>query len=31
VSDELYRKQPVEFDAFGFETILKGERQFEVI
>ena len=31
ISDELYRKQPVEFDAFGFETILKGERQFEVI
>lgn len=31
VSDELYRKQPVELDAFGFEAILKGERQFEVI
>ncbi len=31
VSDELYRKQPVESDAFGFETILKGERQFEII
>lgn len=31
VSDEWYRKQPVESDAFGFETILKGERQFEVI
>lgn len=31
ISDELYRKQPVEFDAFGFETTLKGERQFEVI
>lgn len=31
VSDELYRKQPVEFDAFGFESILKGDKQFEVI
>lgn len=31
VSDEWYRKQPVEHDAFGFETILKGERQFEVV
>lgn len=31
VSDELYRKQPVELDAFGFEAILKGERRFEVI
>lgn len=31
VSDELYRKQPVEMDAFGFELIIKGERQFEVI
>ncbi len=31
VSDELYRKQPVEMDAFGFELIVKGERRFEVI
>lgn len=31
VDDELYRKQPVEADAFGFETILKGERRFETI
>ena len=31
VDDEWYQKQPVENDAFGFESILKGERQFEVI
>lgn len=31
VDDEWYQKQPLENDAFGFESILKGERQFEVI
>lgn len=31
VSDELYRKQPVETDTFGLEAILKGERQFELV
>lgn len=31
VSDEMYRKQPIEMDAYGFESIIKGERQFEVI
>ena len=31
VSDELYRKQPVELDTYGFESILKGEKQFETI
>ena len=25
ISDELYRKQPVEMDTFGFESVLKGE------
>lgn len=27
--DEVYRKQPLELDTFGFESILKGEKQFE--
>lgn len=31
VSDELYRKQPLEVDTFGFESILKGERKLETI
>ena len=31
VDDEWYAKQPVENDAFGFESILKGERCFEII
>lgn len=26
-SDEAYRKQPLELDTFGFESILKGERE----
>jgi hypothetical protein len=26
-SDEAYRKQPMELDTFGFESILKGERE----
>lgn len=30
-NDEAYRKQAVELDAYGFETILKGERQFETL
>ena len=30
-NDEAYRKQPVENDAYGFESILKGERQFETL
>ena len=30
-SDELYRKQPLEMDSFGFSSIVSGERQFEVI
>lgn len=29
ISDELYRKQPVEMDTFGFESILKGEYKSE--
>lgn len=31
VSDELYRKQPLENDAFGFESVVKGIRKFEAI
>lgn len=31
VSDELYRKQPLEVDTFGFESILKGERKLETV
>lgn len=27
ISDELYRKQPVEKDSFGFELIIKGEHK----
>ena len=29
ISDELYRKQPVEMDTFGFEAILKGKYKSE--
>lgn len=29
ISDELYRKQPVEMDTFGFESFLKGEISVE--
>lgn len=31
VSDELYRKQPVELCAFGFENLLKGENNTDVV
>ena len=30
-NDELYMKQPLEMDSRGFESIVSGERQFEVI
>lgn len=28
-SDEAYRKQPLELDTFGFESVLKGQRELE--
>lgn len=31
VCDELYRKQPLENDAFGFESVVRGIRKFEAI
>lgn len=30
-NEELYRKQPVEMDSFGFTAMLRGELQFETI
>lgn len=31
VCDELYRKQPLENDAFGFASVVRGIRKFEAI
>lgn len=31
VSDELYRKQPLENDAYGFASVVRGIRKFEAI
>ena len=31
VCDELYRKQPLENDAYGFASVVSGMRKFEVI
>lgn len=30
-SDELYRKQPLEADSYGFTSIISSERQFEML
>ena len=31
ISDELYRKQPLENDTFGFTSVVRGIRKFEAI